>query len=184
MLLCPRLLTPVGTKSTIISVYRPFSQTSSSAIDYRLKHIPCLREKVQILRTYRTVKSNVGQVSFPSITSTSGLEEQILEEQQIMAEEKDVGILCFVNSLSGFRGILKQRFIEYLFVQSDTSTFTSSFHSLATIPHRHFDFVVHEVDSFGKLVELTSLEVPPELKDVSKLKLRNDSPETNLVSTR
>ncbi|KAH1083475.1 hypothetical protein J1N35_023236 [Gossypium stocksii] len=49
--------------------------------------------------------------------------------------ESDVGILCFISSLPGFRGILKQRYS---------------------------DFIVNEVDTEGNVVHLTSLDAPPE----------------------
>ncbi|KAK6911419.1 Pseudouridine synthase, TruD [Dillenia turbinata] len=48
-------------------------------------------------------------------------------------EESDVGILCYVTQLPGFRGILKQRYS---------------------------DFIVNEVDLEGNVVHLTSLDVP------------------------
>ncbi|KAH9688053.1 TRUD domain-containing protein [Citrus sinensis] len=50
-------------------------------------------------------------------------------------DESDVGILCFISNLPGFRGILKQRYC---------------------------DFIVNEVDTDRKVVHLTSLDVPPE----------------------
>ncbi|XP_012855128.1 PREDICTED: multisubstrate pseudouridine synthase 7 isoform X2 [Erythranthe guttata] len=50
------------------------------------------------------------------------------------AEESDVGILCYISPLPGFRGILKQRYS---------------------------DFIVNEVDMDGNVVHLTSLEAPP-----------------------
>ncbi|KAG8479106.1 hypothetical protein CXB51_029856 [Gossypium anomalum] len=49
--------------------------------------------------------------------------------------ESDVGILCFISNLPGFRGILKQRYS---------------------------DFIVNEVDTEGNVVHLTSLDAPPE----------------------
>ncbi|KAK5786293.1 uncharacterized protein LOC108473476 [Gossypium arboreum] len=49
--------------------------------------------------------------------------------------ESDVGILCFISNLPGFRGILKQRYS---------------------------DFIVNEVDIEGNVVHLTSLDAPPE----------------------
>ncbi|KAK4787053.1 hypothetical protein SAY86_010886 [Trapa natans] len=55
-------------------------------------------------------------------------------------DESDVGIHCYISQLPGFRGILKQRYS---------------------------DFIVNEVDLAGNIVHLTSLEVPPELVKVS-----------------
>ncbi|GMI79207.1 hypothetical protein like AT3G04820 [Hibiscus trionum] len=49
--------------------------------------------------------------------------------------ESDVGILCSISNLPGFRGILKQRYS---------------------------DFIVNEVDNEGNVVHLTSLDAPPE----------------------
>uniref|UniRef100_A0A6M2E9X8 TRUD domain-containing protein n=1 Tax=Populus davidiana TaxID=266767 RepID=A0A6M2E9X8_9ROSI len=51
-------------------------------------------------------------------------------------EESDVGILCYISQLPGFRGILKQRYA---------------------------DFIVNEVDTDGNVVHLTCLEPPPQM---------------------
>ncbi|KAK7397292.1 hypothetical protein VNO78_18460 [Psophocarpus tetragonolobus] len=51
------------------------------------------------------------------------------------AEEHDVGISCFISDLPGFRGILKQRYS---------------------------DFIVNEVDRDGTVVQLSSLNAPEE----------------------
>ncbi|XP_021742225.1 multisubstrate pseudouridine synthase 7-like [Chenopodium quinoa] len=53
-------------------------------------------------------------------------------------DEPDVGILCYISHLPGFRGILKQRYS---------------------------DFIVNEVDLDGNVVHLTSLHVSPELAE-------------------
>lgn len=53
-------------------------------------------------------------------------------------EEADVGIIGYISQLPGFRGILKQRYS---------------------------DFIVNEVDLDGNVVHLTSLDVPEELLD-------------------
>ncbi|KAL9225491.1 hypothetical protein vseg_001408 [Gypsophila vaccaria] len=58
-----------------------------------------------------------------------------------ITEESDVGILCYISNLPGFRGILKQRYS---------------------------DFIVNEVDLDGNVVRLTSLSVPPELVEKKK----------------
>ncbi|KAH7543682.1 hypothetical protein FEM48_Zijuj02G0211100 [Ziziphus jujuba var. spinosa] len=50
-------------------------------------------------------------------------------------DEKDVGIFCYISQLPGFRGILKQRYS---------------------------DFIVNEVDWDGNVVHLSSLDAPPE----------------------
>ncbi|OAE22414.1 hypothetical protein AXG93_2381s1100 [Marchantia polymorpha subsp. ruderalis] len=49
--------------------------------------------------------------------------------------EEEVGILCYMNNIPGFRGTLKQRYS---------------------------DFVVNEIDLTGQVVRLTSLTPPPE----------------------
>ncbi|XP_051146896.1 multisubstrate pseudouridine synthase 7 isoform X1 [Andrographis paniculata] len=60
------------------------------------------------------------------------------------AEESDVGILCYISSGPGFRGILKQRYS---------------------------DFIVNEVDLDGNIVHLTSLEAPSEVVEDKKEKV-------------
>ncbi|KAG0518732.1 hypothetical protein BDA96_09G202300 [Sorghum bicolor] len=55
--------------------------------------------------------------------------------------EAEAGISCFASSLSGFRGVLK---------------------------HRYADFIVHEVARDGALVQLTSFDLPTECVDVNE----------------
>jgi tRNA pseudouridine13 synthase len=50
--------------------------------------------------------------------------------------EAEAGISCFASSLSGFRGVLK---------------------------HRYSDFIVNEVARNGTLVRLTSFDLPTEV---------------------
>ncbi|XP_073128130.1 multisubstrate pseudouridine synthase 7 [Henckelia pumila] len=59
-------------------------------------------------------------------------------------EESDVGILCYISHLPGFRGILK---------------------------HRYSDFIVNEVDLDGNIVHLTSLDAPPEIAEEKREKI-------------
>ncbi|GAB2277577.1 hypothetical protein Dimus_012286 [Dionaea muscipula] len=59
-------------------------------------------------------------------------------------EEPDVGIFCYISQLPGFRGILKQRYS---------------------------DFIVNEVDLDGNVVHLTTLELPLEMVEKEELKL-------------
>uniref|UniRef100_A0A7N0UDF1 TRUD domain-containing protein n=1 Tax=Kalanchoe fedtschenkoi TaxID=63787 RepID=A0A7N0UDF1_KALFE len=66
-------------------------------------------------------------------------------------EEQHVGIHCYISNLPGFRGILKQRYS---------------------------DFIVHEVDLEGNVVRLTSLLPPPELMVEEQVKL-SDQPNQN-----
>lgn len=56
-----------------------------------------------------------------------------------MAEEADVGIVCYTTNVPGFRGVLKQRYT---------------------------DFIVNEVDLDGRVVHLTCLDAPTEDKKV------------------
>ncbi|KAK2992406.1 hypothetical protein RJ640_027854 [Escallonia rubra] len=75
-------------------------------------------------------------------------------------EEADVGISCYISPLPGFRGILKQRYS---------------------------DFIVNEVDMDGNVVHLTSLEAPPEIveeKDVKKSDQLNKSYDAEIESFR
>ncbi|XWS42491.1 hypothetical protein CRYUN_Cryun16bG0018400 [Craigia yunnanensis] len=58
--------------------------------------------------------------------------------------ESDVGILCFISHLPGFRGILKQRYS---------------------------DFIVNEVDTEGNVIHLTSLGAPPEAVEEGETKI-------------
>ncbi|KAJ9180125.1 hypothetical protein P3X46_008407 [Hevea brasiliensis] len=55
---------------------------------------------------------------------------------KMTTDESDVGIFCYISQLPGFRGILKQRYS---------------------------DFIVNEVDKDGNVVHLTSLEVPSQI---------------------
>jgi tRNA pseudouridine13 synthase len=67
-------------------------------------------------------------------------------------DEADVGISCFISQLPGFRGILKQRYA---------------------------DFIVNEVDMDGNVVHLTSLDLPPEMavKEEDKAKSCDNVPQ-------
>ncbi|XP_071936792.1 multisubstrate pseudouridine synthase 7-like isoform X2 [Coffea arabica] len=66
-------------------------------------------------------------------------------------DESDVGIFCYISQLPGFRGILKQRYS---------------------------DFIVNEVDLEGNVVHLTSLEAPAELVEEKEV-LVADQPNKN-----
>ncbi|XP_058738635.1 multisubstrate pseudouridine synthase 7 isoform X1 [Vicia villosa] len=76
-------------------------------------------------------------------------------------EEHDVGISCYISNLPGFRGVLKQRYS---------------------------DFIVHEVDTDGKVVELSSLEAIAEESKVSAVESKSveenktDASETDVIS--
>ncbi|KAF8388099.1 hypothetical protein HHK36_026765 [Tetracentron sinense] len=65
-------------------------------------------------------------------------------------EEADVGIFCYISQLPGFRGVLKQRYA---------------------------DFIVNEVDSDGNVVHLTSLDAPPESSEEKERKICDQSNE-------
>ncbi|OVA05407.1 Pseudouridine synthase [Macleaya cordata] len=74
-------------------------------------------------------------------------------------DEADVGIQCYISQLPGFRGVLKQRYS---------------------------DFIVNEVDSDGNVVHLTSLDAPPEIYqnvEEKKEKEENEEKETNISYT-
>ncbi|KAK1374138.1 TRUD domain-containing protein [Heracleum sosnowskyi] len=62
-------------------------------------------------------------------------------------DESDVGITCFISQLPGFRGILKQRYA---------------------------DFIVNEVDLDGNVVHLTSLVAPPEIAEEKVVKMTDE----------
>ncbi|KAJ0014755.1 hypothetical protein Pint_20536 [Pistacia integerrima] len=62
-------------------------------------------------------------------------------------DESDVGIFCFISNLPGFRGILKQRYS---------------------------DFIVNEVGADGNVVHLTCLDAPPEAVVEHKEMKRSD----------
>ncbi|WJX85532.1 tRNA pseudouridine(13) synthase [Trifolium repens] len=76
-------------------------------------------------------------------------------------EEHDVGISCYISNLPGFRGILKQRYS---------------------------DFIVHEVATDGKVIELSSLEAIAEESKVSAVESesvqenKTDTSETAVIS--
>ncbi|KAI7736836.1 hypothetical protein M8C21_016529, partial [Ambrosia artemisiifolia] len=75
-------------------------------------------------------------------------------------EESDVGITCYISPLPGFRGILKQRYS---------------------------DFVVNEVDLNGNVVHLTSLEAPTEIAEEPETKVTdqlNGNHDTEIESFR
>ncbi|XP_061340409.1 multisubstrate pseudouridine synthase 7 isoform X1 [Gastrolobium bilobum] len=69
-------------------------------------------------------------------------------------EEPDVGISCYISNLPGFRGILKQRYS---------------------------DFIVNEVDTDGKVVQLSSLDSPAELGESVQENETNTS-DTTIIS--
>ncbi|XP_058002719.1 multisubstrate pseudouridine synthase 7 isoform X3 [Hevea brasiliensis] len=60
----------------------------------------------------------------------------LMATAKMTTDESDVGIFCYISQLPGFRGILKQRYS---------------------------DFIVNEVDKDGNVVHLTSLEVPSQI---------------------
>lgn len=78
----------------------------------------------------------------------SGEPQDAIKAPQKNIEEPDVGILCYISHLPGFRGILKQRYS---------------------------DFIVNEVDLDGNVVHLTSFDVPPELMEKKEEKVPEQS---------
>ncbi|XP_060218149.1 LOW QUALITY PROTEIN: multisubstrate pseudouridine synthase 7 [Lycium barbarum] len=69
-------------------------------------------------------------------------------------DESDVGISCYISNLPGFRGILKQRYS---------------------------DFIVNEVDLDENVVHLTSLEAPKECSEDKDVNV-SDQPNTSYVT--
>ncbi|XP_021762368.1 multisubstrate pseudouridine synthase 7-like isoform X1 [Chenopodium quinoa] len=69
---------------------------------------------------------------------TGDSQADIINAPQKSIDEPDVGILCYISHLPGLRGILKQRYS---------------------------DFIVNEVDLNGNVVHLTSLHVSPKLAE-------------------
>ncbi|PIN26595.1 tRNA pseudouridine(13) synthase [Handroanthus impetiginosus] len=81
---------------------------------------------------------------YPKLPASLKLFSRCSDRSMVSVEESDVGILCYISQLPGFRGILKQRYS---------------------------DFIVNEVDLDGNVVHLTSLEVPPEIAEEKKEKM-------------
>ncbi|XP_026449914.1 multisubstrate pseudouridine synthase 7-like [Papaver somniferum] len=71
-------------------------------------------------------------------------------------DETDVGIHCYISQLPGFRGVLKQRYA---------------------------DFIVNEVDTDGNVVRLTSLDAPSESVEEKKEKEEEKETETETETT-
>ena len=79
-------------------------------------------------------------------------------------DESDVGILCYISQLPGFRGVLKQRSLSHLhLVFSSFNLSLDSGFSLIVSLFRYSDFIVNEVDFDGNVVHLTSFDLPPEV---------------------
>ncbi|XP_074292662.1 uncharacterized protein LOC141619546 isoform X2 [Silene latifolia] len=98
-------------------------------------------------RTLTFVRTKILKPYFPKSTITTTMNPSIDDNPSINSknvEESDVGILCYISNLPGFRGILKQRYS---------------------------DFIVNEVDLDGNVVRLTSLSVPPELEEKKEEKV-------------
>ncbi|CAA7041194.1 unnamed protein product [Microthlaspi erraticum] len=85
-------------------------------------------------------------------TTTMATTAKISEGMKTV-DETDVGISCFISQLPGFRGILKQRYA---------------------------DFIVNEVDMDGNVVRLTTLDVSPEMdvKEEDKTKSSDNEPQS------
>ncbi|KAH8937329.1 hypothetical protein BDL97_16G022100 [Sphagnum fallax] len=73
------------------------------------------------------------------LSSTSGYSLPTHHQSGVeeMSTEESVGILCHANSCPGFRGVLKQRYS---------------------------DFIVNEVDPLGNVIHLTNINAPVEVK--------------------
>ncbi|KAJ1413903.1 Pseudouridine synthase, TruD [Sesbania bispinosa] len=70
--------------------------------------------------------------------------------------ESDVGILSYISNLPGFRGILKQRYS---------------------------DFIVHEVDKDGNTVQLSSLDAPAPAEELPKSVQENETNASDTTTT-
>ncbi|PSS26725.1 Multisubstrate pseudouridine synthase [Actinidia chinensis var. chinensis] len=79
-----------------------------------------------------------------SSSKTRATESGTLETAMKTLDEADVGIVCYISPLPGFRGILKQRYS---------------------------DFIVNEVDLDGNVTHLTNLESPPEIVEDKEIKI-------------
>ncbi|KNA14157.1 hypothetical protein SOVF_110110 isoform A [Spinacia oleracea] len=77
-------------------------------------------------------------MSSTAVENISEPQDAIIKAPLKNIDEPDVGILCYISQLPGFRGILKQRYS---------------------------DFIVNEVDLDGNVVHLTSLHLPPEMAE-------------------
>jgi len=73
-------------------------------------------------------------------------------------EEHDVGITCYISNLPGFRGVLKQRLIPSFHFDIIQHFLVLLMLNQFNLWSRYSDFIVHEVDLDGKVVELSSLE--------------------------
>ncbi|KAH9611437.1 hypothetical protein KSS87_000168 [Heliosperma pusillum] len=93
--------------------------------------------RTKIVKPYFPFQSTITTTMNSSIDDSTSLNSKNVEES-------DVGILCYISNLPGFRGILKQRYS---------------------------DFIVNEVDLDGNVVRLTSLSVPAELEEKKEEKV-------------
>ncbi|WMV11765.1 hypothetical protein MTR67_005150, partial [Solanum verrucosum] len=108
----------------------------------------------------KTLQQVVGHPNFLKPYCCRFLEHTLLPATMKTMDESDVGISCYISNLPGFRGILKQRYS---------------------------DFIVNEVDLDENVVHLTSLEAPKECsenKDVNISDQLNRSYVTEIESFR
>uniref|UniRef100_A0A7N2L635 TRUD domain-containing protein n=1 Tax=Quercus lobata TaxID=97700 RepID=A0A7N2L635_QUELO len=94
---------------------------------YLLNSFSALKPK---LKPYFLCNSNFNSNYYPITTTKSSITQMATK-----VDESNVGIFCFISNLPGFRGILKQRYS---------------------------DFIVNEVDKEGNVAHLTSLDAPQE----------------------
>ncbi|GMG99613.1 hypothetical protein Nepgr_001453 [Nepenthes gracilis] len=97
------------------------------------------------LKPYALLSATTTMTSSPIVAATTSTAAAVAATKETETtinvpvnklEEQDVGVLCYISQLPGFRGILKQRYS---------------------------DFIVNEVDLDGNVVHLTSLDLPPEM---------------------
>nr|GMD01314.1 multisubstrate pseudouridine synthase 7 isoform X2 [Ipomoea batatas] len=99
---------------------------------------PCKRNRLSALKPY----------NYPS--PPAAFSAEVMNPM----DESDVGISCYISHLPGFRGILKQRYS---------------------------DFIVNEVDLDGNVVHLTSLDAPLEILEEKEVKV-TDQPDKSYAT--
>ncbi|XP_049351412.1 multisubstrate pseudouridine synthase 7 [Solanum verrucosum] len=120
----------------------------------------CSKLRRHHLLLTKTLQQVVGHPNFLKPYCCRFLEHTLLPATMKTMDESDVGISCYISNLPGFRGILKQRYS---------------------------DFIVNEVDLDENVVHLTSLEAPKECsenKDVNISDQLNRSYVTEIESFR
>ncbi|KAI4350051.1 hypothetical protein L6164_010576 [Bauhinia variegata] len=106
--------------------------------------MPCraVTSRLRALKPYLSSSTSTrSTVTSSTLITTSESLETVTAMKTL--EESDVGIFCYISNLPGFRGVLKQRYS---------------------------DFIVKEVDREGNVVHLSSLEAPSETVEENEIK--------------